>query len=82
MGKPILLIAKGDLDRALESMGIPIVRSALVRLMLLHERQKLLGCPSLGLEVVIVGCGRAGIHLGRGQQLTFRYFPSIHQTIP
>ena len=57
------LIAEGDLDGTLESMRVSVVRGTLVRLMLLHKRQKLLGRPSLGLEVVIVGRGSPSVHL-------------------
>jgi hypothetical protein len=62
-----ILVAKRDLDRALETMNIPILRSTLIRLMLSHERQKLLGRPSFGLEVIVVGRRSAGVHLVRYQ---------------
>jgi len=49
------LISKRDLDGSIETMQILLVAGALVGLMLSHQGQKLLGRPTLCLEVVIVG---------------------------
>lgn len=43
-------------------MDIAIIARALVRLMLLHEREQLLGRPAFGLEVVVVGRRGTGVH--------------------
>lgn len=50
----ILVVSERNLDRTLGSMDVPVVRGPLVGLVLPHERQKLLGCPALGLEVIVL----------------------------
>lgn len=62
-GTDCLLVAKRDLDRAFEAMGVPIVRGTLISLVLLHQGQQFLGRPSIGLEVVIVGGRCTSVHL-------------------
>jgi hypothetical protein len=57
------VIAERDLDRALEAVDVAIVAGPLICFMLLHERDELLGGPALGLEVIVVGSGSAGVHL-------------------
>ena len=59
------LVAKRDLDGPLKPVSVAVVRCTLVGLVLPHERQKLVGSPSLGLEVVIIGCRSARVHLGQ-----------------
>lgn len=56
------VVAEADLDWPLEAMQIPVVGRTLVCLMLLHQRNQLLGRPTLGLEVVIVGGRCSCIH--------------------
>lgn len=55
LGDGIGIVAKRDLDWAFKSMNISIIASALICFMLLHEWKKLLGGPTLGLKVIIVG---------------------------
>lgn len=57
------VVAKRNLDRALESVNVAVVAGTLVRLVLLHERKEFLGGPALGLEVVVVGSRGTGVHL-------------------
>lgn len=52
----VCVVAERDLDGALVTVEVTVVRRALVCLVLLHERQELLGGPALGLEVIIVRC--------------------------
>jgi hypothetical protein len=40
------------LDWSVEAMDVPVVAGSLIRLVLLHQRNELFGCPPLGLEVV------------------------------
>lgn len=56
------VVAKADLDRALESMDVTVVARPLVCLVLLHERNELLGGPTLGLEVVVVRSRCTSVH--------------------
>lgn len=56
------VVSKGDLDGALITVDVAVVRRALVRLMLFHQGEQLLGCPPFGLEVVIVGRRGARVH--------------------
>lgn len=51
----VRVVAERNLDWAFEAMHIPVVACALVCLMLLHERKKVLGLPALCLEVIVVG---------------------------
>jgi hypothetical protein len=59
----VSVIAERNLDRALEAVDVAIVARPLVSFMLPHERDKFLGCPALGLEVIVVGSRSAGVHL-------------------
>lgn len=58
----IRIVAERNLDWALETMDVPVAARALVRLMLLHERNQLFGCPALSLEVIIIRSRRTGVH--------------------
>lgn len=51
----IRMVAKGDLDGPVKAVQIRIVAGPLVRLVLLHQRDQLVGCPAFGLEVIVVG---------------------------
>ena len=59
----VSIVAKGNLNGALESVNIAIVARSLVCLMLFHKRYELLCSPALGLEIVVIGCGGTCIHL-------------------
>lgn len=48
------VVAEADLDRTFESMDFAVVARTLVCLVLLHERNKLLGGPALRLKVIVV----------------------------
>ena len=50
------VVAKRDLDRALETVDVPVVASSLVCLVLLHKRNQFFGGPALDFEVVVVRC--------------------------
>jgi len=56
------VVAEGDLDGAIETVDVTVVAGALVCLVLLHEREELLGGPALGLEIVVVGSRRTSVH--------------------
>lgn len=56
------VVAEGDLDRTVVSVNVLVVRSALIRLMLLHQRKQFLSRPALGLEIVVVRGGGASVH--------------------
>lgn len=61
----VRIIAKRDLDRTFKAMYVTIIAGTLVGFMLFHERDELLGLPSLGLEVIIVrGASSCVHHLG------------------
>jgi hypothetical protein len=57
------VVAKRYLYRALKSMDVTVVAGTLVCLVLLHEWDELLGSPTLGLEVVVVGGRSTSVHL-------------------
>ena len=57
------VVAKGDLDGSFEAVNVAVVAGSLIRLVLLHQRNELLGSPALGLKVVIVRGRRASVHL-------------------
>lgn len=76
------VVAKGDLDWALEAMDVTVVASSLVSLVFLakrvsvrrvvhgvqpypHQRDEILGLPSLHLEVVIVAGRSSGVPVDR-----------------
>ena len=59
----VCIVAKADFDRSLETVEITVLTSPLIGLMLLHQRNQLLGGPTLHLEVVIVRSGRTSVHL-------------------
>lgn len=50
----IRMIAERDLDRPLKTVDVPVVTSPLIGLVLLHERNKIFGFPTLGLEIIII----------------------------
>lgn len=50
------VVAKRDLDWALETVDVSVVASSLVCLVLLHKRNQFFGGPALDLEVVVVRC--------------------------
>jgi len=63
-------------------MDVPVLRSSLVGLMLLHEREQLLGGPALRLEVVIVRRRGTGVHLKTSHQhieSSINETPSYHE---
>jgi hypothetical protein len=49
------VVTKRNLDGSLESMDVAVVAGTLVSFVLLHQGDELLGCPSLGLKVIVVG---------------------------
>lgn len=57
------VVAKGHLDGAFEAMKVAVVACPLVRLVLLHQGNELLGGPALGLEVIIIGGRGSRVHL-------------------
>ena len=56
------VVAEGDLDGAFKTVDVPVVASTLVGLVLSHERDQLLGGPTLALEIVVVASRRTGVH--------------------
>lgn len=56
------VVAEADLDRTIEAVDVAIVAGTLVCLVLLHERNQLLGRPALCLEVIVVRSRCAGVH--------------------
>ena len=56
------VVAEADLDRTFESMDVTVVARTLVGLVLLHEWNKLLSSPALGLEVVVVRSRCTSVH--------------------
>ncbi len=56
------VVAKGNLDGSFETVNVPVVAGTLVGFMLLHQRNELLGGPSLGLEVIVVRRRSTGVH--------------------
>lgn len=63
------VVTERNLDGSLKSVNVAVVARTLVGLMLLHQGDELLGGPTLGLEVVVVGSGSASVHLMDSQQL-------------
>lgn len=59
----VSVVAKGNLDWAVETVEVAILASPLIRLMLLHQREQLLGGPALGLEVIVIGGRGTSVHL-------------------
>jgi hypothetical protein len=51
----ICVITEGNFDGSLKSVEIAVVAGTLVGFVLLHQGNKLLGSPSLSLEVIVVG---------------------------
>jgi hypothetical protein len=66
----VTVVAKGHLDGAFETVEVTVVARSLVGLVLFHERNKFLGGPALGLEVIVVGSRCASVHLAIGQTRT------------
>jgi hypothetical protein len=62
------VVTERDLDGSLESVDVAVVARTLVGLVLLHQGDELLGGPSLGLEVIVVGSRGTGVHLIHDQQ--------------
>lgn len=52
----IRIVAEGDLDGTLETMGVTVVARSLIGLMLLHQGDKFFGTPSWSSEIIVVGC--------------------------
>ena len=48
--------------QTLIAIDLPVVRGALVRLMLSHERDELLGGPALSLEVIVIRRRSPSVH--------------------
>lgn len=48
---------------------IGIEKADLVRLVFLHQRNELLGCPTLRLEIIVIRSGSTSIHLYIHQNL-------------
>lgn len=57
------VVAKRNLDRTLKAVEIAVVARTLVCLVLLHERDKLLGGPAFGLKVIVVRSRGTSVHL-------------------
>jgi len=58
----VSVVAERDLDWAVETVNVAVVAGTLVCLVLPHEWDELLGGPTLGLEVVVVGSRRTSVH--------------------
>lgn len=48
------IVSKRYFDRAFEAMKIAIIARSLISLVLFHQRNKVLGGPAFGLEVIVV----------------------------
>jgi hypothetical protein len=59
----VAVVAKRHLDGTFEAVEVAVVAGTLVGLVLLHQRNEFFGGPALGLEVIVVGCGCASVHL-------------------
>ena len=57
------VVAERNLDGPFKPVDVAVVAGALVGLVLLHERNELLGSPALGLEVIVVGSRSTRVHL-------------------
>ena len=64
------LVSERHLDWTLKAMRVSVLTSTLIGLMLLHQRDKLLGGPALGLKVIIVRRRGPGVHLSRMLDMT------------
>lgn len=58
----VRIVTKRNFDWALEAVDIAVVAGSLIGFMLSHERNELLRCPALSLEVVIIGSRCTGVH--------------------